>query len=189
MSVFERGFKTWCERYATDIRKTLKQPSTAPLDARALAKHLGVRVWTPHDVPGLSSESLAILLRNDGKTPSCWSAVTVVMGRKVVVILNSSHSLARQASDLTHELAHRIRGHDAKQVDVTEEGIMLLQSYDKVQEEEADWLSGCLLLPREALISIKKRGLDDGGAAAEYGVSLKMLAYRIARTGINRQFA
>lgn len=66
---------------------------------------------------------------------------------------------------------------------------MLLGSYDKIQEEEADWLSGCLLLPREALIAIKRRGLDDSSAATQYGVSLRMLTYRMNRTGINRQFA
>lgn len=186
--MFERGFKAWCERYSTDARKTLGIAGTAPLDARALAKHLGVRVWTPNDVPGLSDDALEVLLRNDGKTPSCWSAVTVVVRRAVVVILNSSHSIARQASDLTHELAHRILGHEAEEVDVTEEGIMLLRSYEKAQEEEADWLSGCLLLPREALLHIRRRGLEDGDAAAHYGVSLKMLTYRLARTGVNRQF-
>ena len=110
----------------------------APLNARALAARLGVRVWTPNDVRGLSSDTLNVLLRNDGKTPSCWSAVTLVVGTKVVVILNASHSLARQASDLTHELAHRIRGHQAQEVSVTEDGLMLLSSYEKQQEEEAD---------------------------------------------------
>jgi len=186
--VFERGFKTWCEKYSTNKRIELGLTPNAPLDTVALAKSLGIKVWTPKDVPGLSPEALQVLTRNDGKTPSCWSAVTLVVGNKVVVILNSSHSLARQASDLSHELAHRILGHEAHEVDVTEEGLMLLKSYDRAQEDEADWLSGCLLLPRDALISIRKRGLSESEAAAEYGVSMKMFTYRIARTGINKQF-
>jgi len=187
--VFERGFKTWCERYSVEKRQALGLAASAPLDTIGLAKHLGVRVWTPRDVPGLSAASLAILLRNDGMTPSCWSAVTLVVGSKAVVILNSSHSAARQASDLTHELAHRIRGHEAQEVAVSEEGLMLLKSYDKVQEDEADWLSGCLLLPREALISIRRRRLGEEVASAQYGVSMKMLNYRMSMTGVNRQFA
>lgn len=186
--MFERGFKTWCEKYATEVRTKLSARKDAPLDTRALAALLGVRVWTPHDVPKLGGEALEVLLRNDGKTPSCWSAVTVVVHQGVVVVLNSSHSAARQASDLTHELAHRIRGHKAREVSLTEDGIMLLSSYDKQEEEEADWLSGCLLLPREALMSIRRRKVADVDAAAEYGVSMKMLAYRMAMTGVNRQF-
>lgn len=187
--MFERGYKTWCEKYSADIRSKLGTPKDGPLDTRALAKLLGVRVWTPHDIPGLSAEALDVLLRNDGKSPSCWSAVTVVVQTKVVVVLNSSHSPARQASDLTHELAHRIRGHQAREVSLSEDGIMLLSSYDKLEEEEADWLSGCLLLPRDALILIRRNRMDDAEAALAYGVSAKMLSYRMAMTGVNRQFA
>jgi len=187
--VFERGYKAWCERYSVEKRKALGLAPNAPLDTRALAAHLGVRVWTPEDVPGLSRDAIAVLLRNDGATPSDWSAVTLVAGAKVVVILNSSHSSARQASDLTHELAHRIRGHDAKEVSVSEDGLMLLSSYEKAQEEEADWLSGSLLLPREALASIKRRRLDTAKACMEYGISARMLQYRMSMTGVNRQYA
>lgn len=186
--MFERGFKTWCEKYATVKRQELGLKPVSPLDTRQLAKNLGVMVKTPIDVPGLSQSNLNVLLRNDGKTASCWSAVTLVKGSRIVVILNSSHSPARQASDLTHELSHIIRKHAAQEVDISSEGLMLLKSYDKVQEEEADWLSGCLLLPREALVAIKNRRFDDSAAAAEYGVSIQMLKYRMARTGVSRQY-
>ena len=186
--MFERGFKAWCERYSAEKRHELGLKAADPLDPLLLAKLLGVTIWTPQDIPGLSLETRNILLRNDGKTPSCWSAVTLVMKNRVLVILNSSHSPARQASDLTHELAHRIRGHEAQEVDVSAEGLMLLKSYEKLQEDEADWLSGSLLLPREALLSIKKNGLEPKAAAAKFGVSIRMLKYRMAVTGVNRQF-
>lgn len=187
--MFERGYKSWCEKYSVEVRAALGVAASAPLDMRKLAEHLGVRIWTPHDVPGLSSESIGVLLRNDGETPSCWSAVTLVVGPTTLVVLNSSHSPARQASDLAHELAHRIRGHAAKDVSVSDEGLMLLSSYPQELEEEADWLAGCLLLPREALLSIKKSGMMPEHAQALYGVSKRMLDYRIATTGVARQFS
>lgn len=186
--MFDRGFKTWCEKYATEKRAELGLPPVSPLDTRLLAQNLGVVVRLPEDIPGLAPETLSVLLRNDG-TPSCWSAVTLVSGSRTVVILNSAHSPARQASDLSHELAHIIRGHNAQQVDISSEGLMLLKSYDKLQEEEADWLSGCLLLPREALIAVKRKKLDHSSAALTFGVSLQMLNYRMAMTGVNRQFS
>jgi len=186
--VFERGYKSWCEKYSVEKRRELGLAPNDPLDAFALAKNLGITVWTPHDVPGLSANMLNILLRNDGKTPSCWSAVTLVINNGILVILNSSHSPARQASDLTHELAHRIRGHEAQEVEISSEGLMLLKSYNKVYEDEADWLSSCLLLPRNALTHIKKRRFEVSDAALTYGVSIKMLNYRMAITGVNRQF-
>lgn len=157
------------------------------LDPKKLAETRGIRVWTPENVVGLSTKHLQVLLRNDG-TPSCWSAVTLVIGMKIVVILNSSHPTGRQANDLMHELAHRILDHTPQEMDVTADGIMMLKSYDKAQEEEADWLSGSLLLPRDALLSIKRRRLDTASAALEYGVSQKMLNYRLAMSGVNRQY-
>jgi len=124
-----------------ESRATLGLSSAAPLGARQLAAHLGIRVWTPDDVPGLSPDARKVLLRNDG-TPNCWSAVTLVVGEETLVILNSSHSPARQASDLMHELAHRIRNHEPEEMSISSEGMMLLKAYDKEQEEEADWLAG-----------------------------------------------
>ncbi|MEZ0188666.1 ImmA/IrrE family metallo-endopeptidase [Ralstonia solanacearum] len=157
------------------------------MGARQLAAHLGIRVWTPDNVPGLSPETRQVLLRNDG-TPSCWSAVTLVVGEKTLVILNSSHSPARQASDLMHELAHRIRNHEPEEMSISSEGLMLLKAYDKEQEEEADWLAGVLLLPRDALVQIRRQGTTDEDVVAQYGVSKRMYTYRVSMTGVNRQF-
>lgn len=185
--MFERGFKTWCEKYSIAKRAELGLHPHDPLDVFKFAKNLGVTVWTPRDVPGLSQQALDVLLRNDGTTPSCWSAVTIVVNNRILVILNSSHSRGRQSSDLAHELAHHIRGHKAQEVEVSQDGLMILKNYDKAYEEEADWLSSCLLLPREALVDIKRRSVNNSEAAEEYGVSLKMLNYRLAITGVNRQ--
>lgn len=186
--MYERGFKSWCERYSVSIRQELNLAANAPLDPHALAAHLGILVWTPRDIAGLSTESLKVLLHNDRKTPSCWSAVTLVVSNKTVVILNSSHSTGRQSSDLMHEISHRILGHKTHEMDSTAEGVMMLSSYDKKQEDEADWLSGCLLLPRDALVLIKQRKMQHEDAARAYGVSVRMLKYRSSMTGINRQF-
>lgn len=187
--MFERGYKTWCEKYSLEVRAELGINKDAPLDATKFASHLGIRVWRPADVPCLADSAIKILLRNDGKTPSCWSAVTVVVESKVLIILNSSHSEGRQASDLTHELAHLIRGHEAVEMSLSGDGLMLLQSYEKREEEEADWLASCLLLPRPALTTIKRSGLEEKDAALEYGVSVRMLKYRLAVSGVNRQFS
>ena len=73
-------------------------------------------------------------------------------------------------------------------MDVSAAGMMLLRSYDKLQEEEADWLSACLLLPREALVLIKRQALNLQDAADLFGVSKQMVSYRLATSGVNRQF-
>ena len=64
---------------------------------------------------------------------------------------------------------------------------LALRAHDKAQEEEASWLAGCLLLPREILLHIKHNGLADDAACRHFGVSAKMLTYRMNVSGVNLQ--
>ncbi len=182
--MFKRGFKAWCERLSLQKRAELHIKASDPLNARALAKNLNIKVWGIEDVPGLTAESKKTLLGIDGG----WSAATICLGEKRLIILNSSHSLGRQASDLTHELSHLLLAHKPAKPDVSADGIMVMESYDQQQEEQADWLSGCLLLPREALVHIKKSRIDEHIATKQYGVSLSMFKYRMGVTGVSFQF-
>ena len=182
--MFARGFKTWCETIALQHRRALKLRATDPLKPQAVAASLGVPVFGVEEVPGLDTQVLRTLLHED---PDSWSAVTITNGRKSVIILNSSHSGGRPASDLMHELAHVIIGHTPARVDITEDGALILNTYDRQQEDEANWLAGSLLLPRDALMWIRKQRFDLQVAAREYGVSVQMVQYRLNVTGVDYQ--
>lgn len=182
--MFARGFKTWCETIALQHRRTLRLRPIDPLKAQALAASLGVPVFGIEEIPGLDEHVLHTLLCEDSDS---WSAVTITNGQKSVIILNSSHSGGRPASDLMHELAHVIIGHTPSRVDITEDGGLILNTYDRQQEDEANWLAGSLLLPRDALIWIRKQRLELQAAAHEYGVSVQMLQYRLNVTGVDYQ--
>lgn len=182
--MFTRGFKTWCETVALQQRRTLKLQPTAPLDPGVLAASIGIEVRTLEEVPGLDDDVLHVLR---GEGADSWSAVTLTDGAKSVIILNSAHSVGRSASDLTHELAHLIIGHRPGRIDITEDGALMLHTYDRQQEDEANWLAGCLLLPRLALLFIERQGLDAASAARLYGVSTPMLQYRRQVTGVQYQ--
>jgi Zn-dependent peptidase ImmA (M78 family) len=182
--VFKRGFKSWCERIALEKRAELGLDLTDPLKPESLAADLGITIWTPSDVPGLSVESLRVLVDGD---PESWSAVTLRLANTDLIIVNSAHSHGRLASNLMHELAHVLLGHTPTRVDVTEDQQLLLRTHDPEQEEEASWLAGCLLLPRPCLVSILRRWGVNRDAARQYGVSLEMLTYRIRVTGVEIQ--
>jgi hypothetical protein len=173
--VYARGFKSWCERVALQQRAELRLKPSHPLDPLALAQHLKIAVWTADQVPGLDAPCLEVLTEKD---PESWSAITICTGTKDLIIVNPAHNDGRRASDITHEIAHILIGHDPARVDVTEDGLLILSSYSKEQEEEAKWLSGCLLLPREALLLIRRRRMDALSAASAYGVSGPMLTFR-----------
>jgi hypothetical protein len=183
--VFKRGFKTGCERLAFEKRAQLGLRDADPIDPWGLAARLGMRVLTPHDVPGVSEGCLRTLLVDD---PDSWSAVTLRLGAQGdLIILNSSHSRARQASDLVHELAHVLLAHNPTRVDVAADQQLLLRTHDPKQEEEAAWLAGCLLLPRPALLVIAGDGGAPADAARRYGVSMEMLTYRLRVSGVELQ--
>lgn len=104
-----------------------------------------------------------------------------------ITIVNPSHSKARQASNIMHELAHVIRGHKSAQVYLI--GEFALRDFDAKQEAEADWFAGCLLLPRTALISSAFRNETIDEAIERLGVSKSLFTYRTNKTGVKKQLS
>lgn len=182
--MFRRGFKSWCENTSVGLRKELGLGGSEPLDPFRLAAHLNISVCKASDFAELSERSRKCLFVQD---KSSWSAATISWAGSHLIVLNQTHSPARTNSNLTHELSHLIIGHSPSRVDVSEDEVLILHTYDKSQEEQADWLSGCLLLPREALLSILRKKLDNDEATKMFKVSPQMLQYRMNITGVKKQ--
>jgi Zn-dependent peptidase ImmA (M78 family) len=182
--LFRRGFKTWCETIATEKRRTLKVAPSAPLDPRLVAKEMRVAIRYIEQIPSLADGTIEQLTQHD---PDVWSALTLCHNGKYLVVLNSSHPKTREANTLMHELSHLIIGHKPARLDITSDGLMILSSYDKQHEEEANWLAAALLLPREALLHARRRGMTDQEAATTYGCSIQLFAFRIQTTGVDLQ--
>ena len=181
---FARGFKTRCENIAQSIRLDLGLRPGDPLPVSDLAAYLGARIITPPDVPGMSGSSLRVLL---GDESNDWSALTISGPSSTFVIYNPTNSPGRRSSDIAHELAHLLLRHSPSTLMFAPDGTWTLRSYDDQQEEEAAWLSGCLLLPRPALLFIARSRLSLSEAAMRYEVSQKLLQYRRDITGVTRQ--
>jgi hypothetical protein len=184
MPTLERGFKAWAERTATSLRAELGLAPTAPLDARALAKHLGVIVVNPEQIESLPSDILVQLYERD---PWGWSAATLDVAGTVTVIFNSRKSPGRQASDVVHELAHLILGHDPAKVVFSSDGQLATRTYDQKQEDEANWLAWALLLPRDALLEARRSRMLTAQIATQFGVTETLVNFRLQMTGINVQ--
>lgn len=174
-----------CESTSLKYRSSLGLQPHDPLEPDSLVKYLGIITTSPDDIPDLNSEDLRVLLEDDS---SSWSAVTLTINDKKVIILNSAHTGGRPASDLMHEIAHIIIGHKPTHIHVTEDKLLIVSTYSREQEEEAEWMAGCLLLPRQALVYLKGRGINNAAIKEKYGVSSKMLGYRMNVTGVNYQF-
>jgi Zn-dependent peptidase ImmA (M78 family) len=182
--MFRRGFKTSSEEISQKIRRKLQIAPEAPVDPTSIAELLSIPVLKPEQLTELPGDVRNRLLRNHSDT---WSAITVSDGNMHLIVLNPMHSATRSNSSLAHEIAHVILGHEPSIMFVTPKSGVALRTHNKEQEEEANWLAGCILLPRHALLHIRRIGLADDQVCKEYGVSPAMLRFRINATGVDVQ--
>ena len=181
--MFKRGFKTWCDQTAEATRKQRRLAAWEPLGAHLLAAELRCTLITPNDLPALDRDIADRLVSTHS---DIWSAITIADDPPVIVF-NPAHSPARQNSDLMHEVAHLLMEHKPGTVYIDPRTQMALRHYDPGQEEQANWLAACLLLPRAALLRIKEHGMGEADACHLYDVSLKMLRFRMNASGVNLQ--
>ena len=181
----ERGFKTRCEEMSRSLRTELGLGSDAPLPAEQLASYLGVYVLSVDDL-GLSPADAEQLLHKDRES---WSAITVSAAGKDAIIVNPHHRRGRYSSDVMHELAHLLLRHEPSTVFFAGQENLALRGFNKTAEDEANWLAGALLLPRDALVRSRAKGCPKEMACDEFGVSRQMLEFRMRMTGVERQFS
>jgi len=184
MSLLERGFKTWAEKFAEALRKEMELGHHEPMDLSRLALLFGASICTPSDIKGMSAEHLSQLLHKD---TSGWSAVTVVTDSSSLIIYNPSHSQGRTASNIAHEVAHLILEHEPTKLVLSQEGTLVMRSFNPKQEEEANWLAWCLLLPRQGLVASLKKRQSIADIASVFGVSETLVKFRVQMTGARVQ--
>jgi Zn-dependent peptidase ImmA (M78 family) len=118
--------------------------------------------------------------------PGAFSAATFhLSGNRIVAVYNPLNEPGRTNSDIAHELAHILLSHDVREVQQLAGHTFF--TCDPEQEEEANWLAGCLLLPRPLLLRAARSGLDSAAIAVKYTVSEPMAAFRLRTTGVARQ--
>ena len=132
------------EEEARDYRQALGIRDNQALPAKSLANHLGIRIMSPDQIPGLDSSHSDWLSNLDSK----WSAGTVEIPElnRIFIVYNPAHSEPRQESDAMHEMAHIIRQHPPTGMNGS------FRHYDQQQEEEAQYLGACLQITRAGLL-------------------------------------
>ena len=176
-----RGFKSEAERIAQRVRIALEKEPDESVSPEELARLLGVEIKAGDDlIPLKRFQDLGRI------QPDAFSACTFKPSPgRTVVVFNPLSSRGRRTSDLAHELAHIVLGHELSRVERL--GDVTFLSCDPIQEEEAAWLGGCLLLPRALLLAEVRRGGTAEAIAGRYEVSEGMARYRVNVTGVFRQ--
>lgn len=175
-----RGFRADAERLAQKVRAEMGKRSSDPLDAMELAQHMGADVRRADHLT-----SLAKLEKLEQLQPGAFSACTFTVGDRHIIVYSPLASAGRTQSDIAHEAAHILLNHSLNSVQTI--GGISFFTCDADEEQEANWLAGCLLLPRPLLYRAAETGLDSAGIAQAYTVSEAMAAFRLRTTGVMRQ--
>lgn len=174
------GFKAQANRIAVGLRRLLGLMPDSPIDVWMLLDRLRIDVIPLAYFYDIRPEQVAQLRRDSGE----FSALLFRAGDGGrIILLNDDHSPVRQNSSVAHEASHSLLAHSPEVVS-SEPGC---RNYDRGQESEANFLAGCILLPNEAAKKIVMSGMDLREARESYGVSDRMLQYRLNASGARIQ--
>lgn len=179
----KRGFKAECESLATAVRAEIGLDTRVPLNPRDLAAHLSIPI---HPLSSLRGEAVAGAVRYATvENRAVLSAMTIFPDWPLphrLIVYNDGNTRARQNSDISHELSHGLLMHEPRNAIANG-----CRSYDKAEEDQAAWLSGCLLVPRDAALTVAMSAASIHIAAMEYGVSVDLMRMRVNATGARTQ--
>jgi len=175
-----RGFRAQAAALAQEIRAELRLRPLDGLEPRVLAQHLSIPIVSLGELAADSDGARHFLLVE----PGAFSALTVFFGHRRLIVHNDSHSEARQNSNLVHELSHGLLLHEPT---TALDGSTGCRNWNDRIEEEANWLTGELLVTRRAALAVARGRFPRYQALARLGVSGAMLDWRINVTGARRQ--
>ena len=179
MNGLDKSMRNWCENEGVRWRKELKMYTYDPLPARCLAQHLKIQVISPMEIPGIDAELFQCLLTQDAG----WSALTLPVDEgRHLIIYNPTHAATRYESNVMHELAHLLLGHQPISFHRLPGGLFM-REYRVTDEKMAEYLGGCLQIPARGLDWAFQRNMTLQEIANHFGASLQMVRYRCNMSG------
>ncbi len=179
----QRGFKAEAERLAKDIWSAMRLTPSDCMDAVDLAKHVGCVVRSADALVDIAKLKELKRIQDD----AFFACTFKLPGDRHAIVFNPLMPDTRRNSDVAHEVAHIVLDHRLSRLERL--GNVAFLSCDKQQEEEAAWLSGCLLLPRFALSHDVTKRMASKTIAENRVLSNDMVDYRVRVTGVARQLA
>jgi hypothetical protein len=179
----KRGFKSWADKKSLEVRKGIGLRSNDTLDCLLLSENLGIPIITLSDLNdlGFPREHFLRLRSQDSDFFACMVQTPVGL----ILINNHNTSQKRSNSNIVHELSHVLCGH--KFLTTIPINGSILREFDKDCEDEANWLAGCLLLPRDGLVWACRKGLTISQISQHFNASETMTKWRYNVTGVSRQ--
>ena len=102
-------------------------------------------------------------------------------------ILNPNHDIRRRRITLMEEVSHVFLEHSPTGVRLLGGGLAA-RDYDEAQEKEAYGVGAAALLPWASFFGDLNRGLSAEEIAIKYGVSVRLVRYRLQITGASNLY-
>lgn len=148
------------------------------MSIRDLAKHLHIEIYPADEL----AERGDLEELNDLQ-PGAFSAATFHLPNgRTATVYNPLNDTGRTNSDIAHEIAHVLLNHEVRELQQI--GTHTFFTCNPEQEEEANWLAGCLLLPRALLLREAYAGSDPALIAHKHHVSVPMARFRLNASGV-----
>ncbi|WP_171064628.1 ImmA/IrrE family metallo-endopeptidase [Actinomadura soli] len=146
-----------------------------------MAQHLNIEVVSADQLV----DECKLRQLNEAQDGAFSAATFHISEDRVVIVCNPLNDAARTNSDIAHEVAHILLRHQVREVQTI--GGHIFFACDSDQEEEANWLGGCLLLPRKLLLREAFSDATPEEVAAKYQVSQQMARFRLNASGVKLQ--
>ena len=172
-----RGVKAGAARLALEIRSEfglLPSDRFDPYD-----------YFSMYGIPVMEISALEVSVRNllNNESRDKVAGAFLPSGSGFVVVDNDFHPLTRRRSTAAHECAHHILEHEfAASISASSRACEL----GKAQEDEAEILSGELLIPSSAARTHAVSMWSDHDVAEAYGVSVQFAAWRMDASGARK---
>jgi Zn-dependent peptidase ImmA (M78 family) len=141
---------------------------------RDLAAHLNLAIYPADDLVDRTELDELHQLQ-----PGAFSAATFHLpDGRTVIVSNPFNDPGRTNSDIAHLLLR----HDVRELQQIAGHTFF--TCNPEQEEEANWLAGCLLLPRARLLREAFAGSNPATIAEKYHVSLPMARFQLNASGV-----
>ncbi len=132
----------------------------------------------PIDELGDGVRAAAAVERFTTTGQSLWSAALIPVGGSRLIIENTAHLAVRRVSSVAHELAHHLLEHPFDEVLLNAD--KKCRQFDKVKEDQAKFLAGELLIPKQAARKAAFAGRTNEEVAERFGVSTQFAQMQMA---------
>lgn len=170
----KRGMKSYSIRLALEIRNEFNLPVEGQFDPYEFAHEYGIPVVALGELKGPARDYFY-----DPKNGTLSGAL-VKNGNGFVILDNDSHPTTRRRATISHEISHFLFEHEfSRALESNVRGCGLGAS----QEEEANFLSGELLIPTDGAIRHALKGRSNEQVARFHGVSVELARWRMNASG------